>query len=183
MEKSKEAKPGTLEPKHFDSKKDIAELLLLSGVYWDLAKLHDRVAKKDLTKVKFYLDRYVVFSKGMPFQHISSELIRKYMINGNPKNRSEFKDAHIRLGGGKCFIATAVEDYCEETTLPTLRHYRDSTLLRSGVGRLFVRVYYALGPSLARLVLRLPESIQKRIARRLDRFANAKSFQSAQVGK
>src|SRR4051812_24538359 len=33
---------GKLTPAHFDVTKDVAELLLISGVYWDLTKLYDR---------------------------------------------------------------------------------------------------------------------------------------------
>jgi hypothetical protein len=120
---------------------------------------------QDKTKLVFYLDRFVMFSKGLPFQHISSELIRKYLVNSLPKNRKEFKDAHIQLGGGQCFIATAVEDYCEPETLPALRKFRDEVLLKNFAGRGFVKVYYKLGPNCARIVLRTPEKFQRALAR------------------
>jgi hypothetical protein len=165
LEKTKKVPRGGLEPRLFDQQKDIAELLLLSGVYWDLSKLHDRVKIQDKTKLVFYLDRFVMFSKGLPFQHISSELIRKYLVNSLPKNRKEFKDAHIQLGGGQCFIATAVEDYCEPETLPALRKFRDEVLLKNFAGRGFVKVYYKLGPNCARIVLRTPEKFQRALAR------------------
>ena len=166
LEKTKNIEKGGLQPKHFDNKKDIAELLLLSGVFWDLAKLHDRAKKKEKDdRLVFYLTRFVMFSKGMPFQNISSELVRKYLVNGLPKNRKDFKDAHIQLGGGKCFIATAVEDYCEPTTLPALRIFRDEVLLKSLLGTAFVSIYYQIGPSLARLTLRTPEKFQKWLAK------------------
>jgi hypothetical protein len=173
LEKTKNLPKGGLEPKFFDHKKDIAELLLLSGVFWDLAKLHDRSKKKESDRLGYYLGRFVMFSKGMPFQNVSSELIRKYLVNGLPKNRKDFKDAHIQLGGGKCFIATAVEDYCEPTTLPALRNFRDTKLLTNFFGKVFVRFYYWAGPSAARLVLKTPEAFQRSVARRLDRFAGA----------
>jgi len=172
LEKTKSLPKGGLEPRHFDQKKDIAELLLLSGVFWDLSKLHDRAKKKDGDRLAYYLSRFVMFSKGMPFQNVSSELIRKYLVNGLPKNRKEFKDAHIQLGGGTCFIATAVEDYCEPTTLPSLRRFRDDVLLQNSAGRVFVKVYYRIGPSLARLVLRAPEVMQKILASAFDRISN-----------
>jgi hypothetical protein len=171
LEKAKQVKAGALDLKHFDQKKDIAELLLLTGVYWDLAKLHDKVSKKDTSKVDLYLDRFVLFSKGLPYQHLSAELVRKYLVNGTPKNRKNFKDAHIRLGGGKCFIATAVEEHCAETTLSELRKFRDEKLLPHRSGRGFVRVYYAIGPWLARAVLRAPEVFQKVLAFFFDQIA------------
>ena len=171
LEKSKQVKPGGLLPSHFDQKKDIAELLLLTGVYWDLAKLHDRVTKKDLSKLDLYLDQFVAFSKGMPYQHVSAELVRKYLVNGTPRNRKSFKDVHIRLGGGKCFIATAVEEHCEPATVPSLRRFRDEVLLRSPLGRLGVRMYYRVSPPIARLLLRMPDEIQIGVGSALDRIA------------
>src|SRR3712207_5824265 len=40
LEDMKQVPEGGLRPSLFDSKKDIAELLLISGIYWDLAKLY-----------------------------------------------------------------------------------------------------------------------------------------------
>jgi hypothetical protein len=173
LEKTKSVQRDGLDPKYFDTKKDIAELLLLSGVFWDLAKIHDQSSKKDATKLRYYLDRFVVFSKGMPFHHVSSELIRKYLVNGTPRHRKDFKDAHIRLGGGKCFVATALEDYCEPDTLTLLRRYRDERLLKSASGRGFVKGYYKVGPIVARTILMLPEWMQIKMARVLVRLSRA----------
>ncbi len=171
LEKTKGVPKGKLEPSHFDPKKDIAEMLLLSGVFWDLSKLHDRAKQKDLDKLNYYLGRFILFSKGMPYQHVSAELARKYLVNGLPKNRKEFKDAHIQLGGGTCFIATAVEDYCAPTTLDDLRAFRDQYLLKRAWGKVFVKVYYRVGPTLARGVLKLPEAPQRQLAHVFDRLA------------
>ena len=172
LERTKNVPKGALEPKHFDQKKDIAELLLVSGVYWDLAKMYDRPKRRDADKLIHYLNRFVAFSKGMPFQHVSAEMVRKYLVNSLPKNRKEFKDAHVKLGGGKCFIATAVEDYCEPDTLPTLRKFRSEVLLKNSAGRVFVKVYYRMGPPCASLVLKTPEAFQKFLARGFDRLSN-----------
>ena len=170
-ERSKEVKQGGLTPQNFDPKRDIAELLLLSGVFWDLAKLHDRISKKDTAKLKHFLEKFVLFSKGMPFQYISSELVRKYLVNGLPVHRSEFQDTHVKLGGGRCFIATALQDQCEPGTLASLRAFRDEKLLENFAGKIFVKIYYALGPSLAGWVLKAPPQFQKKIAEGLDRFS------------
>jgi len=55
---------------------------------------------------------------------------------------------------GGCFVATAVfgNEGCDEVV--TLRRFRDERLLSSNVGRGFVRVYYSVGPQLARYVKR-----------------------------
>jgi hypothetical protein len=168
LERWKKVKPGSLQPNQFDHKKDVAEMLLLTGVYWDLARLHDQFSKKDISRLKSYLAQFVLFSKGMPYEHVCGELVRKYLINGNPKNRKLFKEVHVKLGGGKCFIATAVEDHCAPVTVPTLRQFRDEKLLPNFFGRIFVRVYYRLSPPLALLILKMPDGVQKKIARGFD---------------
>ncbi len=171
LEKSRNVARDSLKPKDFDPKKDVAELLLLTGVYWDLCLIHDRGGKKTHEKLKFFLERFVAFSRGMPFQHVSAELIRKLLVNGNPRNRKDFKDSHIKLGGGKCFLATAVEEHLDPVTLPALRRYRDEVLLVTPCGRIFVRVYYAIGPALARGMIRMPEGFRRGFARMIDRIS------------
>ena len=171
LEQWKSVKPGMLELKHFDQKKDIAELLLMTGILWDLAKLYDRAGKKEEVRLKSFLDKYIQFSKGMPYQVVCAELVRKFLVNGNPMHRSMFKDVYIQLGGGKCFIATAVEDFCEPNTLPRLREFRDQILLKRKLGRIFVSTYYQTGPFLARLVLKSPLSFQHILAKLFDRIA------------
>ncbi len=164
LEKAKDVGRDDLQPKHFDPKQEVAELLLLTGVFWDLSKIHDLGGKKAFDRFRFYLDRFVMFSRGTPFQHVSAELIRKFLVNGSPKNRRDFKNAHLQLGGGKCFLATAVEEHLPERTLPRLRTFRDQRLMESRPGRCFVRVYYFIGPWMARILIRLPEGLQKRFA-------------------
>ncbi len=171
LERTKGVGRDKLEPTHFDQKQDVAELLLLSGVFWDLAKIHDRSVKSDMTRLRFYLDRFVLFSKNMPFHHVSAELIRKYLVNGTPRHRKEFKDSHIRLGGGKCFIATALEDECDSGTLERLRAFRDRRLQTTPWGRGAVRIYYAVSPPVARGVLRLPDGIRRYLGTSLSRLA------------
>jgi hypothetical protein len=173
LEKAKDVGRDDLQPKHFDPKQEVAELLLLTGVYWDLSKIHDLGGKKAFDRFRFYIDRFVMFSRGMPFQHVSAELIRKFLVNGSPKNRKEFKNAHLQLGGGKCFLATAVEEHLPERTLPRLRAYRDQRLMAYLPGKCFVRIYYFIGPWMARILIRVPERFQRRFARLVENLADS----------
>lgn len=161
---------GKLTPSHFDVKTDVPELLLISGVYWDLAKLYDRTRSPDKQREFFhYLEKYTLFSQGMPFQHVCLETMRKYISNDKPVHKAEFKNAYKMLGGGStCFVATSLMDVCDAETLPRLRHFRDHNLSASEGGRAFIRWYYRNGPRLAAAADRSPQALRVGMGRALD---------------
>ena len=55
-------------------------------------------------------------------------------------------------GGGGCFIATAAFGSYMERHVQILRHFRDGFLLKFPAGRAFVKFYYTVSPSLARII-------------------------------
>lgn len=153
----------------FDKTKDLYEIVLLSGIYWDLAKLYDRAKRKDQkTELVAYLQKYVIFSKTMPFQSLSGETLRKYLGSGKCRHRIEFKAAYTALTGEKCFIATSLLDVADPMTVVRLRNFRDGSLRRSRAGRWFIARYYRWSPAAARLLDRAPERARRRMARALD---------------
>ncbi len=164
---------GGLSPAHFDAQKDVAELLLISGVYWDLAKLYDRT-KSQARQSEFarYMEKYILFSKGMPFQALCAETLRKYIATEKPLHRAEFKNAYKLLGGTDCFVATALADVSSPETLPRLRRFRDETLAKHAYGRVFVAWYYRVGPGIAALTEKFPEPVRRRLGFVLDRVAS-----------
>jgi hypothetical protein len=164
---------GKLMPAHFDVTKDVAELLLISGVYWDLAKLYDRTRKAETLAIfRGYLEKYVIFSKGMPFQHVCLETMRKYIGNEKPVHRAEFKNAYKMLGGNStCFVATSLMDLCHPDTMPRLRDFRDQRLSASAPGRVFIRWYYRNGPWMAACTDRCPHEVRLGMAKALDAFS------------
>ncbi len=54
-------------------------------------------------------------------------------------------------GGGGCYVATAVYGSYDCPEVWVLRRYRDYVLLENPIGRLFVKLYYAVSPTLVRL--------------------------------
>jgi hypothetical protein len=161
---------GKLTPSNFDVKADVSELLLISGVYWDLTKLYDRTKSPDKQRdFMHYLEKYILFSKGMPFSGICLETMRKYISNNTPIHVTEFKTAYTQMGGDNtCFVATSLMDQCDERTLPRLRAFRDVTLSRSRAGRAFTQWYYRNGARMAAVADRLPQPARRAMGRCLD---------------
>lgn len=172
LEDSKGAPEGGLSPSQFDKKAELAEMMLLSAVYWELAKLFDRTRSPEkYAEFKRYLSKYILFSQGMVFQKMCSDTIRKYIRARRPVHKNDFKDAYKLLGGTQCFVATELDEHCLEATLPRLRAFRDGTLQRSRAGQFFVAWYYRNGPGLARVARVLPPFGRHAVGRALDGFA------------
>lgn len=58
----------------------------------------------------------------------------------------------IETSKSGCFIATAVYTPSEVAKIDILRDYRDRVLLKSALGKIFVYLYYAISPSIARII-------------------------------
>lgn len=166
LEEWKKVEEGGLMPIHFDPKKDVAELVLLSGVFWDLAKLYDRTkGEKKQKEFKLYLDKFVVFAKGTPLEAVCAETLRKYVSNDKPLHKKEFAEAYKKLTDGKdCFVVSVLGDRISSRELDGLRYFRDMRLMNSRVGRSFVRNYYRFGPKLARVVDHFPSRLKDQLS-------------------
>lgn len=139
--------PGIYElhPGHFDKNKDITEMLMISNLYFELAKVYDATGKfqDDLSKC---LDQFVLFSANQPFQVVNSEMCRKHLRKFKFKNHDLFFKAYqqIFVKSRKCYVAT----HCFGETHPTtenLRRFR-MVLLGHSAGQSFVRAYYLHSP-------------------------------------
>lgn len=174
LEDWKSVSEGKLSPSLFNVETDVAELLLISGVYWDLSKLYDRTNSPDKQReFMHYLEKYIMFSKGMPFQHVCLETMRKYISNDKPVHKAQFLNAYKVMGGkpSPCFVATSLVDVCDEATLTRLRMFRDVRLRRTAPGRAFIRWYYRNGPRMAAWADRQPQFLRRLMGRALDRLA------------
>jgi hypothetical protein len=161
-----------LAPDHFDVKKDIYEMILICGIYWDMAKFFDRAKRADQRQeLNLCLQKFVQFSKGFKYQPLSSEALRRYMGSGHCKHRDDFRKAYVTLTGERCFIATALIDVTEFETLDRLRTFREEKLIRTRLGRTLIRLYYSLSPTLAALLSLLPDRVRKITGRALNRLA------------
>lgn len=57
----------------------------------------------------------------------------------------------ISRNSGGCYIATAVYGSYDCPEVWTLRRYRDNELARSLIGKMFIRTYYSISPTLVKL--------------------------------
>jgi hypothetical protein len=173
LEEWKKVPEGGLMPSHFDAKTDAAELLLLSGVYWDLVKLYDRT-RTDAKRLEMmhYIDKFYVFSVGLPHHGVCVETVRKYIRANRPIHKKEFRELYEKMGGKNCFVATSLIDVIDLSTLDVLYLWRDETLSHHPVGRGFIRFYYKVGPRLAWITNRMPDAIRYVLAKSLNWFVS-----------
>lgn len=174
MEETKGVKQGGLRPDLFDKKTEIADLIVLSGVFWDLAKIYDRTKSntKGSSDFKNFLQKYVAFSKGMPYQALCAESLRKYCSQEKPVHGKDFREAYTLLSGKKCFVATALMDLITPEEMLALQNFRDQKLMSSITGKSFVSTYYKVGPFIAWILNRSPVLIRSFAANRIKTFSN-----------
>jgi hypothetical protein len=176
LEEWHETNTGGLTPSFFNAKKDVAEMLLINGVYLMLMKIYDR--NKDVNRKEFQhaLEKYIVFSKGMPYQSVAADNLRKFINHEKPIHRVELMNAAKMIGAGGCFIATALSKESAPETLPTLYAFRDHILVKSFWGRSFIKVYYYFSPPIAHWLERQSLFTRKPLANGLDFFAKLLRF-------
>lgn len=127
---------------HFNPKTDVTEMLMISHVFFEMARVYDAVPKyKD--EAKKCLDQFVHFSANQPYQVVNSELVRKHLKKSLFKNPDAFRAAHAQIfvQSKKCYVVT----FCygnEHHLTQEFRLFKD-WLLESRVGFEMVRVYYA----------------------------------------
>lgn len=147
---------SSLSPALFNREKDLAEMLLISHVYWDLAKAYDRSPTLTLESIRC-LKQFVNFTLGFKYQYANSQMVKKFVRQRLAHNPKAFKETYdrIRVEAKGCYIAT----YCYGEQHPitsSLRNYRNEVLFASPQGRTFVRFYQFISPKLIWSSSRLP---------------------------
>jgi hypothetical protein len=130
-----------VKPEHFNKTKDLTELMMLSHLYYELAKVYDATGKFQEDVVKC-LDQFVLFSANQPYQVVNSEMARKHLNKFKFKNHVLFQTAYqqIFVKSRKCYVATQ----CYGETHPTTEHLRlfKNWLLKRPGGQTVVSCYY-----------------------------------------
>lgn len=69
-----------------------------------------------------------------------------------PDGETNQKKMASKKGNGGCYVATAIYGSYDCPEVWTLRRYRDYKLAKTFWGRIFIRVYYVVSPTIVRLV-------------------------------
>lgn len=142
-----------LHPNHFNKNQDLTEMMMISHIYFELAKVYDATGKFQ-DECGNCLDQFVLFSANQPYQVVNSEMIRKHIRKFQFKNKEKFQLAYqqIFVQSRKCYVAT----FCfgdQHPVTEDLRRFKQ-WLLRQPTGELLVATYYSLS---SRLVVWLPK--------------------------
>ena len=79
------------------------------------------------------------------YHHVNKILVKKIHDDGHKREvRNRYEDS------SGCYIATAVYGSYDCPEVWTLRRYRDNVLDNSWYGRLFIKFYYAISPTLVK---------------------------------
>ncbi len=131
----------------FDPKSELTEMLMLSHIYFELARIYD---SNDMfhDESRKCLDRFVHFSTNQPYQVLNSELIRKYIKKSRLHLSSDFQNSYhqIYIQSKKCFVVTHCYGEHHQIT-QEFRSFKD-WMLDYSLGQKFVHYYYSYSPKM-----------------------------------
>jgi hypothetical protein len=141
-------KKGELSPDVFSKSKRSKEMTVVTSVYWDLFRIYDTSSR--------YGDRMQNAGKKLaeflPFTPIFPDIAKKteafLKSSKNPQIVRNFMK-QVKIGKGRCFIATAAFESPYALEVMQLRDFRDRYLKTHPPGRAFVRWYYRHSPAFA----------------------------------
>lgn len=144
-----------IRPILFDKNKDVTEMMMISHLYFELAKVYDATGKFNDDSKKC-LEQFVLFSANQPYQVVNSEMCRKHLRKFKFRQHDIFLNAYqqIFVKSRKCYIAT----HCfgeEHPTTQKLRSFKSWLQARPG-GIDVIEIYYRSSTSWLQLIKRYP---------------------------
>lgn len=130
-----------------------AENNLILGIHWICCAHLNHV-----TEATDFLEKWIPASEDPQAANtVVTYALNQIKAHGcDPKNcdytqANERSNSDTQTGAGKegCYIATAVYGSYDAPEVLRLRRFRDEVLKQSGVGRTFIKCYYAISPPLA----------------------------------
>ena len=112
---------------------------LVEGYYWlGSAYYYGKGVARNLQKALYWTEKAVEEGDEMASELL--QLIKDYP-DGDPNKPQK---------SGGCYVATAVYGSYDCPEVWTLRRFRDYTLAETWYGRAFIKVYYAISPTLVK---------------------------------
>ncbi len=142
----KEVSENLLNPDLFDKEKDMSELMLISHLFFDLARIYDNAPNLEM-EFQRCLQKFIDFTVNSKYQVFNGEMLRKYLRRKQVRHKKDFDAAYkkIFISSKKCFIAT----YCygeEHPITVNLRLFKNK-LIQFPFGVSLVRLYYLYSSS------------------------------------
>lgn len=143
------SQPYALTPQMFsiNGSNNKTELMMVSHIYWNLAKIYDSssIMGDNFQKA---LRQFVVFTINQSHQGVNTKIIRKYMQGRKSRNSRAFEAAYREIisHSKKCYVATCC--YGEDHPITEELRIVRNRMLEYKLGELFVWNYYRISPSL-----------------------------------
>lgn len=151
-----DVKETGLRPEILKERQSTKELTVITSVYWDLLRVYD-TNEKYRKRMEQTAQKLVQFA---PFTPITIDIVKKAdSYRGKARNPDIFKQLSRDLMYKKnfCFIATCLfEDPKDWHYIRKLQLFRDTVLLKSLAGKIFVFIYYRISPTLAKTLDHIP---------------------------
>lgn len=132
-----------LGPEVFNPEKEMTEMILVSQVFWDMARIYEMTPKLSQAFHKC-LNQFVRFTINQQYQVLNAEMLRKYIRKNKRRSRQiqslEKAYSQIFIESKKCFIATHSLG-SEHFATQDLRLFK-SFLQKYLFGRKFIELYY-----------------------------------------
>ncbi len=132
-----------LNPIHIRGRQAVAEKLLLSHCFYNMARLMDlKVDEESQSKVQLYLNQFAKFTLNQPFQSVNTRMLYQHLNKTKFRNKNPFDLCYkkIMAESKMCFFA----NYCFGENHPITQHFRTVKLkmLKTKWGSRFVEIYY-----------------------------------------
>lgn len=138
----------SLTPDMFDEETGVSEMLLVSQVYFELARVYDLSPQME-EHLDNCLKQFVLFTVNRKYQVVNAEMLRKLLKSKKFKNKERFEAAYkqILVESKRCFVATYAFDE-DHTVTASLRNFKAEKLSKSKLGLWCIQMYYRISPIL-----------------------------------
>ncbi|MFN8792357.1 MAG: CFI-box-CTERM domain-containing protein [Bdellovibrionales bacterium] len=148
-------KGQSLTPDHFKETARTEELTVVTSVYWDLVRIYD-TSEKYGERQSIAAKQLALFARFTPI--FPDILKRTESFARQAKNPAVFRGLLKSISNERprCFIASAAFESPLAPEVQILRHYRETRLRPSLLGKRFIRIYYRHSPRIAAFLDRRP---------------------------